>query len=128
MLPCNWQVISCWLMRSSFPTFICQNWKSSKRILCHIFLLDISAILTKQAWSQILEKAGFNPTYKLIWTSLDRPKIMQIHCFMEDIKDSYLDLQFILSKMAKEAKDIKKTILFANNILDIRLIIAIITK
>ena len=53
---------------------------------------------------------------------------MQIHCFIEHTKGSCLDLQFILSKKAKEAKDIQKTIIFVNNISDLHLIITIITK
>lgn len=102
--------------------------KVRKRIPCHVPLLGVSATLTKQAQFRILEKAEFNPTYKLMQTSLDRPKIMQIYRLMEHTKGSCLDLQFILPKTAKEAKDIQKTIIFVNNISDIRPIIAIITK
>ena len=59
-------------------------------------------------------------------TSLNRPEIMQIHCFMEHSKTSCLDLQFLLPKIAKEAKDIQKTIIFVNTVAEIRQIIDII--
>lgn len=59
-------------------------------------------------------------------TSLDRPEIMQMHRFMKHSKKSGLDLQFILPKGAKEAKDIQKTIVFVNTIAEIRPLIAII--
>lgn len=47
---------------------------------------------------------------------------------MEYTKGSCFDLQFILPKTTKQAKDIQKSIIFVNNISDICPIIAIITK
>lgn len=59
-------------------------------------------------------------------TSLDRMEIMQIHRFMKHSKGSCLDLQFMLPKTAKEARDIQKTVIFVNTISDIRPTISII--
>lgn len=75
---------------------------------------------------KVLDKAGFNEDYRLMQTSLDRPEIMQIHQFMEQPKASCLDLQFLLSLIAKEAKDIQKTVIFVNSVAKIRPMIAII--
>lgn len=61
-------------------------------------------------------------------TSLNWPEIIQIHHFMEHIKGNCFNLKFILPKIAKEAKNILKTIIFDNNISDICPIITIITK
>ncbi|MCJ1471186.1 hypothetical protein MMC07_009834 [Pseudocyphellaria aurata] len=44
---------------------------------------------------------------------------MQIHRFMQHPKASCLDLQFILSEAASQAKDIQKTIVFVNLIAEI---------
>lgn len=97
-----------------------------KRIPCYIPLLRVSATLTKQAQVCILDKAGFKPDYRLIQISMDRPKIMQIHRFMEYSNVSYLDLQFILPKKATAVKNIQKTIIFVNSVSDICPIICII--
>lgn len=53
---------------------------------------------------------------------------MQIYCFIKHSKSSYFDLQFIILKTVKEAKNIQKMIIFINNISNICLIIIIITK
>lgn len=53
--------------------------KVCKKISCYILLLGVSATLTKNIQSRVIEKAGFLLNYYLIQTSLDRPKIMQIH-------------------------------------------------
>ena len=45
--------------------------KVRKRIPCNVPLLGVSAILTKQAQNDVLEKAGFKPGYRLMQTSLD---------------------------------------------------------
>ncbi len=37
-------------------------------------------------------------------TFFDCPEITQVYWFMKYLKSSYLDLQFILSKSAKQAK------------------------
>ena len=100
--------------------------KVRKRIPCHIPLLGVFATLTKKTRTKILEKAGFLPNYRLMQTSLDRPEIMQIHRFMKHTKASCLDLQFILPKTAKEAKDIQKTIIFVNSVKEIRPLIEVI--
>ena len=50
---------------------------------------------------------------------------MQIHYFMHYSRSSCLDLQFVLSPEAKEAKDIQKTIIFVNNVSDIRDVISV---
>ena len=50
---------------------------------------------------------------------------MQIHRFMEYLKASCLDLQFILLPTATEAKDIQKTFIFINSTTDIFLMVAI---
>lgn len=83
-------------------------------------------MLTKRVRVYILDKAEFKPDYCLIQTLLDRPEIMQIHQFMEYPKFNCLDLQFILPKKATAAKDIKKTIIFVNNVSDICPLINII--
>lgn len=69
---------------------------------------------------RVVEKAGFLPNYRLLQTSLDRPEIMQIHCFMDHPRSSCLDLQFVLPPEAREAKDIQKRIIFVNSVSDIR--------
>lgn len=81
--------------------------------------------MTPDVQSKVINKAGFLPTYKLMQTSLDRPEIMQIHRFMKHTKSSCLDLQFVLPKVAKEAKDIQKTVIFVNSVTKIRPIINI---
>ena len=53
--------------------------KVQKRIPCDIPLLGVSAILTKRAQTEILDKAGFRTGYHLMQTLLDRLEIMQIH-------------------------------------------------
>ena len=63
-------------------------------------------MLTKTVRSCVLEKAEFLPNYRLIQTSLDWPEIMQIHRFIEHLKSSYLDFQFIFPSNTKKAKDI----------------------
>lgn len=75
---------------------------------------------------KVLDKAGFNEDYCLMQTSLDRPEIMQIHQFMEHPKASCLDLQFLLPPIAKEAKNIQKTVIFVNSVAEICPMIAII--
>lgn len=59
-------------------------------------------------------------------TFLDRPEIMQVHCFIKYTKASCLDLQFILLKQVKKAREIQKTVIFVNSIKEIRPIIKII--
>ena len=61
-------------------------------------------------------------------TSLNRPKIQQIHRFMTSSKSSYLDLQYILPPKATQAKDIQKTLIFVNTVAKIRLIIETIQQ
>lgn len=51
---------------------------------------------------------------------LDRPEIQQIHRFMQYSKLSCLDLQFVFPPTASYANDIQKTIIFVNNVADIR--------
>lgn len=99
--------------------------KVQKRISCHIPFLNISAIPTKKVCINILEKTGFYPDYCPMQTLLDQPKILQIYCFMEYAKFSYLDLRFFLLKVATKASNIQKTIIFVNNISKIRPIIDI---
>ena len=82
--------------------------------------------MIKTVRTQVLAKAGFLPNYRLMQTSLDGPDIMQIHRFMDHSKASCLDLQFILPKVAKEAKDIQKTVIFVNTISEIRQVIDIV--
>ena len=53
--------------------------KVRKRIPCYVSLLGVSATLTKNVRSQVVEKAGFLPNHHLMQTSLDWPEIMQIH-------------------------------------------------
>lgn len=53
---------------------------------------------------------------------------MQIHWFIEYIKASCLDLQFILSKIAIKARNIQKTIIFVNFVVEICLLINIIVS
>lgn len=89
-----------------------------KKIPYYIPILDIVAMI-KQAQSWIFEKAGFHSMYKLMQTLLDWPEFIWIHYFIEYKKDSCLKLQFILSKMVKQAKNIPKTIIFVSNISDI---------
>lgn len=67
----------------------------------------------------MLAKAGFRDEYKLMQTSLDRPEIEQIHCFMAHPKSSLLDLQFILPKTATQANANQKTIIFVNTVAEI---------
>lgn len=86
----------------------------------------MSATLTKATQSWVIEKAGFTSKYKLMQTSLDRPEIMQMHRFIQHSKASCLDLQFILPKNTKQAKDIQKTIIFVNSVKEIRPLIQII--
>lgn len=100
--------------------------KVRKRISPHVPLLGVSATLTKNVRLWILAKAGFRDEYLLMQTSLDRPEIQQIHRFMAYPKSSCLDLQFILPKVAHQAKDIQKTIIFVNTVGEIRPIIEII--
>lgn len=73
----------------------------------------------------MLEKTGFHPDYRLMQTLFDQPEILQIHCFMEYAKSFYLNLQFVLPKVATKTSNIQKTIIFVNNISKIRLIIDI---
>lgn len=93
---------------------------------CHVPLLGVLATLTKKTRLVILQKARYLPDYNLMQTSLDHPEIMQIHCFIKHSKGSCLDFQFILPKIAKEARDIKKTVIFVNTISNIWPIISII--
>lgn len=59
-------------------------------------------------------------------TLFNRPEIMHIHRFMEYLKASCLDLQFILPKKATAVKNIQKTVIFINNVSDICPLISII--
>lgn len=90
--------------------------KVRKRIPCGVPLLGESATLTKRVRSQVLEKFGFQADYKL----------MQIHRFMNHAKSSCLNLQFLLPQLAKEAKDIQKTVIFVNTVNEIQHLIDII--
>lgn len=47
--------------------------KIRKRIPCHVPLLGVSATLTKNVRTRVVERAGFLPNYRLSQTSLDRP-------------------------------------------------------
>lgn len=100
--------------------------KVQKRIPCHVFLLGISAKLTKIVQSWVFEKAGFFSNYHLMQTSLDRSEIMQIYWFIEYPKSSCLNLQFILLPIAKTARDIQKTIIFVNSVPEIQDVIRVI--
>lgn len=100
--------------------------KLQKRISCNILLSSISATLTKKIQTKILEKSGFLPNYRLMQTLLDYPETMQIYHFIKHTKASCLDLQFILPKTAKKAKNIQKTIIFVNSIKEICPLIEII--
>lgn len=82
--------------------------KIQKRIPCHVLLLGVSATLTKSVCTRVVEKADFLPNYYLLQTSLDHPEIMQIHRFMEHLRSSCLDLQFVILQQAKKPKDIEK--------------------
>lgn len=97
-----------------------------KRITCDVLILGVSATLTKQAQTEILDKIRFRTGYCLMQTSLDWPEIMQIHRFMEYTKASCLDLQFILPKTVNKALNIQKTIIFVNPVSEIRPLINII--
>ena len=97
-----------------------------KKIPCNVLILGISATLTKQAQTKILDKAKFRTGYCLMQISLDRPEIMQIHQFLEYTKAICLDLQFIPSKTANEIRNIQKTIIFMNSISEICPLINII--
>lgn len=110
----------------SFCPLYAEIEKVQKRIPCDGPLLGVSATLTKKVRLGVLDKAGFHTNYKLMQTSLDRPKIMQIHRFMEHSKASCLDLQFVFPKKAKEARDIQKTIIFVNSVEEIRPMINIL--
>lgn len=99
--------------------------KIRKRISCYVPLLGVSATLTKNVRSRVIEKAGFLPNHHLIQTSLDRPEIMQIHRFMDHPKSSCLDLQFILLPVAWKAGDIQKTIIFVNSVSEIHEVIRV---
>lgn len=100
--------------------------KIRTQIVNNVLLLRVLVILTKKIRVKILDKAGFNKDYWLIQTSFDWPEIMQIHQFMEHLKANCLDLQFLLSPIAKETKDIQKTVIFVNSVAEICSIIAII--
>lgn len=100
--------------------------KVRKRIPTDVPLVGVSATLTPDVQTRVIKKAGFYPTYKLMQTSLDRLEIMQVHRFMKHMKSSCLDLQFLLPKVATQAKDIQETIVFANSVSDIRPMISII--
>lgn len=56
--------------------------KVKKRIPSYILLLKLSATMTKDAWFQVLTKAGFCDEYKLIQTFFNCSEIQQIYCFM----------------------------------------------
>lgn len=104
----------------SFRPLYAEIEKIHKQMLCHsIPLFSISATLTKQVRSRILEKSGFFSNYKLMQTFLDRPEIMQVHRFIKYAKASCLDLEFILPKQVKKAREIQKTVIFVNSIKEI---------
>lgn len=110
----------------NFCLMYVKNEKIWKRIPCHVFLLGVSAMLTKSISSQVVEKAGFLPNYQLLLqTFLNQPEIMQLYCFMEHPKSSCLDLQFVLPPKAKITKNIQKTIIFINSVNEIQVIISI---
>lgn len=92
----------------SFRPLYAEIAKVRKRLPCHVPLLSVLATLTKKTRSLVLEKSGFHLNYALMQTSLDRPKIMQVHRFMEYCKASCLDVQFVLPSTAKQAQDIQK--------------------
>lgn len=100
--------------------------KIQKKILYHIFLVSVSATLTKSIQSQVFEKIGFFSNYYLMQTSFDRLKIMQIYRFMEYPKSSCLDLQFIFLLIAKKIRNIQKTIIFVNSMPEIQEVIKVI--
>lgn len=110
----------------SFRSLYAEIEKVRKRIPPQVPLLGVSATLTKSARLRILTKTGFRDDYKLMQTSLDRPEIQQIHHFMVHPKSSLLDLQFVLPSKATQVFDIQKTIIFVNNVSEIRPIIEII--
>lgn len=55
-----------------------------------------------------VKKTSFLPMYKLIQTFFDQPEIIQVYQFMQYLKFSCLDLQFVLPKVATKAKVFKK--------------------
>lgn len=66
--------------------------KIRKRISCQVFLLGVSATLTKQLQNIIVKKARSQPDYRLMQTLLNRLKIMQIYYFIKHLKSNCLDL------------------------------------
>ena len=110
----------------SFRPLYADEQKVRKRISCHVPLLGVSATLTKKTLLTVIDKARFLSTHWLMRTSLNRPEIMQIHRFMQHPKGSCLDLQFVYSRSASEARDIQKTVIIVNSINNIRPTISII--
>ncbi|MCJ1470687.1 hypothetical protein MMC07_009334 [Pseudocyphellaria aurata] len=105
--------------RKQFRPLYAEISKVRKRIPCQVPLLSVSTTLNRRVRGIVVEKAGFQPEYCLMQTSLDRPEIMQIHRFMKHPKTSCLDLQFILPEVSSEAKNIQKTIIFVNSVAEI---------
>ena len=99
--------------------------KVQRRISCHVYLLWVSATLTKNFHLRVVKKAWFLPNYKLMQTPLNCQKIIQIHRFMKNPKSSYLDIQTILLHKAEKANNIQKIIIFVNSVSGICIIIII---
>lgn len=64
------------------------------------------ATLTEEKQLKIFDKAEFYEDYVLMQTFPDRPEIQQIHHFMQYVKSSLLDLQFIFPPKALYTKNI----------------------
>lgn len=54
-----------------------------KRILCHLFLFKVLAMLTKSIYLKVIKKAGFLSNYWFIQITLDYQDIIQIYYFIK---------------------------------------------
>lgn len=89
-----------------FCALYVESKKVEKHIPPHVPLLGVSTTLTQSIKLQIINKIIFRNNYQLMQTSLDRPEIQQIYCFMTSTKSNDLDLQFILPPITKHALNI----------------------